>query len=132
MVSASPQAASVSGSGNATTSRENCPSQKKCVGPRLTDTGWGNFYATIAGIGKMVASGGAVSREMLQKSIEVTDSNAAFFDAANDFSGCIVGLHEILRHQGILEGTWRLDLQETFGPGQLDEINHVVAAYPRI
>jgi len=81
---------------------------------------------------ELIASGGAVSPEMLQSSIEVTDTNAAFFDAANGFAGCIVGLHEILRRQGILEGTWCLDPQETFGPGQLDEIDRVIAAYPHL
>jgi len=69
---------------------------------------------------------------MLVRNIEVTDSNAAFFDAANAFRGCIAGLHEVLRRQGILEGVWCLDPQETFGPGQLAEIDRVYAAYPHL
>jgi hypothetical protein len=70
--------------------------------------------------------------ELLPRSIEVTDSNAAFFDAANGFGGCIAGLHEVLRRQGLLEGIWCLDEHETLGPGQLDEINRVYAAYPHL
>ena len=69
---------------------------------------------------------------MLVRNIEVTDSNAAFFDAANAFKGCIAGLHEVLRRQGLLEGVWCLDPQETFGPGQVAEIDRVYAAYPHL
>lgn len=68
--------------------------------------------------------------EMLRRNIEVTDSNAAFFDAANGFKGCITGLHEVLRRQGLLEGVWCINPHETFGPGQLAEIDRVYAAYP--
>jgi len=70
--------------------------------------------------------------ELLALSVEVTDSNAAFFDAANDFAGCIAGLHEVLRRQGLLEGLWCLDESESLGPGQLQEIDRVYAAYPHL
>ena len=73
-----------------------------------------------------------VSPEMLRHANEVTDSNAAFFDAANAFHGCIAGLHEILRRQGLLEGLWCLDEQETLSPGQMAEIDRVCAAYPHL
>ncbi len=73
-----------------------------------------------------------IPREMLIKSIEVTDCNAAFFDAANGFAGCIAGLHEVLRRQGLLDGVWCIDENETFGPGQLAEIDRVYAAYPHL
>jgi hypothetical protein len=77
-------------------------------------------------------SGTAIPPHLLRKSIEVTDSNAAFFDAANNFSGCIAGLHEVLRRQGLLEGSWCLDPDETLSPGQADEISRVYAAYPHL
>jgi len=70
--------------------------------------------------------------ELLRLGVEVTDSNAAFFDAANAFRGCIAGLHEVLRRQGLLEGLWCLDEHETLGPGQLAEIDRVSAAYPHL
>jgi dihydrodipicolinate synthase/N-acetylneuraminate lyase len=73
-----------------------------------------------------------VSPAMLRLANEVTDSNAAFFDAANAFRGCIAGLHEILRRQGLLEGLWCLDEHETLSPGQLAEIDRVCAAYPHL
>jgi dihydrodipicolinate synthase/N-acetylneuraminate lyase len=73
-----------------------------------------------------------VPQSMLRKSIEVTDCNAAFFDAANNFAGCIAGLHEVLRRQGLLEGIWCLDPNETLSPGQLEEIDRVYRAYPHL
>ena len=72
------------------------------------------------------------SPEFLRLGVEVTDSNAAFFDAANGFPGCIAGLHEILRRQGLLEGIWCLDENEGLSPGQLEEIDRVCAAYPHL
>src|SRR5688572_10738095 len=78
------------------------------------------------------AQGPQLPREMLVRSIEVTDSNAAFFDAANKFAGCIAGLHEVLRRQGLLEGIWCLNPNETLSPGQREEIDRVYAAYPHL
>jgi dihydrodipicolinate synthase/N-acetylneuraminate lyase len=79
-----------------------------------------------------VAAGQGASEEMLRRSIEVTDSNAAFFDAANGYAGCIAGLHEVLRRQGLLEGIWCLDPDETLSPGQKEEIERVYRAYPHL
>ena len=77
-------------------------------------------------------SGEAVPAELLRRSVEVTDCNAAFFDAANDYAGCIPGLHEVLRRQGLLEGIWCLDPNETLSPGQREEIDRVCHAYPQL
>ena len=70
--------------------------------------------------------------ELLTRAIQVTDSNAAFFDAANGFAGCIAGLHEVLRRQGLMEGTWCLDPHEGLSPGQVAEIDRVYRAYPHL
>jgi dihydrodipicolinate synthase/N-acetylneuraminate lyase len=70
--------------------------------------------------------------ELLRLGVEVTDCNAAFFDAANGFRGCIAGLHEVLRRQGLLEGIWCLDEREGLSPGQKEEIDRVYAAYPHL
>jgi len=77
-----------------------------------------------------VLTGAPISAKLIQKSGQVTDANAAFFDAANKFAGCIAGLHEVLRRQGLLEGIWCLDPKESLGPGQNEEISRVYAAYP--
>jgi dihydrodipicolinate synthase/N-acetylneuraminate lyase len=71
-------------------------------------------------------------KQFLTLAAKITDCNAAFFDAANNFAGCITGLHEVLRRQGMLEGIWTLDPEETLSPGQLDEINRVYEAYPEL
>ncbi len=68
----------------------------------------------------------------LTRAAEVTDSNGAFFDTANQFAGCIAGLHEVLRRQGLLEGRWCLNPSEDLSPGQLEEIDRVYAAYPHL
>lgn len=60
----------------------------------------------------------------------ITDSNAAFFDSANNFAGCIAGIHEVLRRQGLLEGIWTLNKDEKLSPGQADEIDRVYNGYP--
>ncbi len=74
----------------------------------------------------------AASPDLLRLGVEVTDCNAAFFDAANGFRGCIAGLHEVLRRQGLLAGRWCLDPEETLGPGQMEEIDRVCRAYPHL
>jgi dihydrodipicolinate synthase/N-acetylneuraminate lyase len=78
------------------------------------------------------AGGTAISREWLSLAQAVTDANAALFDAANGFHGCIAGIHEILRRQGLLGGRWCLDPREDLSPGQMEEIDRVCAAYPHL
>jgi len=63
---------------------------------------------------------------------QVTDCNAAFFDAANNFAGCITGIHEVLRRQGLLDGIRTLNPEESLSPGQKKEIDRVYAAYPHL
>jgi hypothetical protein len=63
---------------------------------------------------------------------QLTDANAAIFDPANSFRGCIPGIHEILRRQGLLQGRWCLDPNEELSPGQSEEINRVCQAYPQL
>jgi dihydrodipicolinate synthase/N-acetylneuraminate lyase len=73
-----------------------------------------------------------VQQALLKKGVQMTDCNAAFFDAANHFAGCIAGVHEVLRRQGLLEGIWCLDPHETLSPGQKEEIDRVYRAYPQL
>jgi hypothetical protein len=69
---------------------------------------------------------------LLMRGVEVTDANAAFFDARHGFAGCIAGLHEVLRRQGLLASTRCLDPAETLSPGQAEEIDRVYHAYPHL
>lgn len=80
----------------------------------------------------LAEQGAGMPRDMAILASETTDSNAALFDAANNFAGCIAGLHEILRRQGLLEGTWCLNPAEALSPGQREEIDRVTAAYPHL
>jgi hypothetical protein len=75
-------------------------------------------------------AGGNVDVQLLLEGVALTDANAAIFDAANAFAGCIPGIHEILRRQGLLEGIWCLDPRETLSPGQAREIDRVCRDYP--
>jgi dihydrodipicolinate synthase/N-acetylneuraminate lyase len=69
---------------------------------------------------------------LLVRAAEVTDMNAALFDAANGFRGCIAGIHEVLHRQGLLASTRCLDPNEGLSPGQKEEIDRVCAAYPHL
>jgi dihydrodipicolinate synthase/N-acetylneuraminate lyase len=81
---------------------------------------------------RLSASGSPVPQAMLTLAGEVTDANAAVFDAANGFAGCIAGIHEVLRRQGLLEGTWCLNPEERLSPGQSGEIDRVCRSYPHL
>lgn len=75
---------------------------------------------------------GSEMKELLTMGIEVTDSNSAFFDAANDFKGCIPGIHEILRRQDLLEGRYCINPDEILSSGQMEEIDRVYRDYPHL
>ena len=74
----------------------------------------------------------SINADALSLNVQVTDCNAAFFDTANQFAGCIAGIHEVLRRQGLLQGTWCLNPAETLSPGQMEEIDRVYTAYPHL
>ncbi|WP_426958682.1 dihydrodipicolinate synthase family protein [Muricoccus radiodurans] len=74
---------------------------------------------------------GPVPPDILALDATVTDCNAAFFDVANSFHGCIAGCHEVLRRQGLLEGTWCLNPKEGLSPGQSEAIDRVLRLYPQ-
>lgn len=81
---------------------------------------------------RIVRSGAPVPASLVRLASQVTEANAAIFDAANGFAGCIPGIHEMLRRQGLLAGRWCLDPREVVSPGQLREIDRVVKAYPHL
>jgi hypothetical protein len=71
-------------------------------------------------------------RNILGLGARITDANGAVFDAANGFAGCIPGIHEVLRRQGLLLGRWCLDPREELSPGQMAEIDRVWRMYPEL
>jgi dihydrodipicolinate synthase/N-acetylneuraminate lyase len=74
----------------------------------------------------------SISSDLLRLALQITDANAAIFDPAHHFGGCIPGIHEILRRQGLLEGRWCLDPAEELSPGQSEEIDRVCRTYPHL
>jgi hypothetical protein len=83
-------------------------------------------------LGLVKHSGPDIPSEMLTLAQQITDANAAFFDPSHDFAGCIAGIHEVLRRQGLLEGIWCLDENECLSAGQGAEIDRVSKAYPHL
>lgn len=83
-------------------------------------------------IKKIKASGKNIPVEMVTKGAAITDANAALFDTANNFKGCIAGIHEVLKRQGLLRGTWCLDPEEQLSTGQAEEILRIYKEYPEL
>jgi len=75
---------------------------------------------------------GAIPPELLALDAQVTDCNSALFDVAHDFHGCIAGCHEVLRRQGLLQGTWCLDPGEGLSAGQAEALSRVQRDYPHL
>lgn len=71
-----------------------------------------------------------IPEELMVLNNVVTDANAVLFDAANEFRGCIPGLLEVLRRQGLVEGRWCLDENEVISPSQTEEIDRIYRDYP--
>ena len=86
----------------------------------------------LAAIKRMRQNVTTIDREWLTTGAALTDANGAIFDAAHGFAGCIPGIHEVLRRQGLLAGTWCLDPLETLADGQTDEITRVIRTYPEL
>ncbi|MFT4566493.1 MAG: dihydrodipicolinate synthase/N-acetylneuraminate lyase [Saprospiraceae bacterium] len=76
--------------------------------------------------------GRPITAEELTLGLKITDSNAAFFDARNNFDGCIAGIHEVLRRQGLMKGIWCLNPTENLSLGQQEEIDRVYVDYPSL
>ena len=81
---------------------------------------------------KEAAGQPCIPQELLALGVEVTDANAAFFDVANGFKGCIAGIHEVLRRDGHMNGIWCLNPAETLSSGQVEEIDRVLDMYPNL
>jgi dihydrodipicolinate synthase/N-acetylneuraminate lyase len=81
---------------------------------------------------KALQANPSAAPDLLRAGAALTDANGAIFDAAHGFSGCIPGIHEVLRRQGLLDGTWCLDEHESLWPGQAEEITRVHRSYPQL
>jgi hypothetical protein len=81
---------------------------------------------------RSLRANGSIPSDLLTLATQITDCNAAIFDAAHEFVGLIPGVNEILRRQGLIESTLSLKPDETFSPGQIEEIDRITRAYPHL
>lgn len=79
---------------------------------------------------KRAGSETELSSDWLRLGAAITDANGAIFDVRNDFAGCIPGIHEVLRRQGLMPGTWCLDPSQVLTDEHRAEIDRVMEAYP--
>ncbi|HEY6975554.1 MAG TPA: dihydrodipicolinate synthase family protein [Chitinophagaceae bacterium] len=86
----------------------------------------------LSEIKNCIANNYLEAEQLLSKGVEVTDMNAVIFDAKNSFRGCIPGIHEVLRRQGLLKGRWCLNPEEELSPGQVEEIDRIYKNYPHL
>jgi len=93
---------------------------------------WTRSAVYLLGVVPLATGSGGWAWRLLGLGAQITDANGAIFDAAHRFRGCIPGIHEILRRQGLLRGRWCLDPNEELSPGQLGEIDRVCRAYPKL
>ncbi len=93
---------------------------------------WSVWTKAAVDLLRRIHAAPAPTEDLLALDTAVTDCNAAVFDVVNDFHGVIAGCHEVLRRQGLLEGTWCLDPAEGLSPGQAEELTRVAVAYPEL
>lgn len=107
------------------------PVTRRIVGGLLGHWGvWTHAAVKLFREAQIAAQQSAVATQWLERAVAVTDMNAALFDAANKFHGCIPGILEVLRRQGLVESVHCLNPQEVLSPGQAEELTRVCAAYP--
>ena len=93
---------------------------------------WTRTAVELLARAKSARGAASLDGAWLTEATALTDANAAIFDVAHAFHGCIPGIHEVLRRQGLLRGTWCLDPTETLSPGQAEEIDRVCRSYPEL
>jgi hypothetical protein len=71
-------------------------------------------------------------REWLTRGAALTMANAVIFDAANGYTGCLPGILEVLRRQGLVRGTWTFDTHERLSPGQSEMLARLPEQYPQL
>ena len=114
-------------------SRHGRPVQRRIAGGLLAHWGvWTRRAVEQLERIKEARSGSELAADWLAEAVAVTDMNAAVFDAANGFRGCIPGILEVLRRQGLAPSACCLDPHETLSPGQAEELDRVTAAYPQL
>lgn len=106
---------------------------RRIVGGLLGHWGvWTSSAVQLLNDIKQARQGKQLDVQWLDTAIAVTDMNAALFDAANRFAGCIPGILEILRRNGLVPSINCLNPHEVLSPGQAEELTRVCKAYPHL
>lgn len=109
------------------------PVERRIVGGLLGHWGvWTQAAVRLLGAVRHARQADDLDTAWLTDGAAVTDMNAALFDAANAFHGCIPGILEVLRRQGLVPTNLCLNPAETLSPGQAEELDRVCAAYPHL
>jgi len=109
------------------------PVSRRIVGGLLGHWGvWTQGAVRLLDEIKSVRDGATLDARWLERGIAVTDMNAALFDAANGFRGCIPGILEVLRRQGLVPTVNCLNPHEKLSPGQAEELTRVATAHPEL
>jgi dihydrodipicolinate synthase/N-acetylneuraminate lyase len=93
---------------------------------------WTHRAVQLLAAAKSARRAGAVPPSLLADGSALTAANAAIFDVGHGFAGCIPGIHEVLRTQGLMRGVWCLNPRETLSAGQRQAIARARAAYPEL
>ena len=106
---------------------------RRIVGGLLGHWGvWTRSAVELLGEIKRARTSASLDTRWLERAIAVTDMNAALFDAANGFRGCIPGILEVLRRGGLVPSINCLNPHEVLSPGQAEELTRVTRAYPEL
>ena len=109
------------------------PVTRRIVGGLLGHWGvWTHAAVRLFREAQATAQQTVIGTGWLERAVAVTDMNAALFDAANRFHGCIPGILEVLRRQGLVESVHCLNPHEVLSPGQAEELTRVCEAYPHL
>jgi hypothetical protein len=79
---------------------------------------------------RMARVSGLVPADLLARGCALTDLNAAVFDPAHGFAGCIAGVNTVLHRLGLLASSRCLDPRDVLSPGQDEAIDQAMRAYP--
>lgn len=113
--------------------KDGAPVTRRIVGGLLGHWGvWTHASVKLLEEIKVARESDTLDASWLTRTAAVTDMNAALFDAANGFKGCIPGILEILRRQGLVPTIKCLNPHEVLSPGQAEELDRVTAAYPEL
>jgi len=88
------------------------------------------FVKLLDEIHNIIESNQSIPSELLIKNVQLTDANAVLFDAGHNFAGCISGINEVLRRQGLLKDNYCLNKKEVLSPGQSEELDRIYNDYP--